>query len=57
MHTLNEVPLVSVSSCDTVVNDNAGKLKIGKGAWLNLMNVARAKTWRFCTLFASASTL
>ena len=55
MHTLNEVPLVSVSSCDTV--DNAGKLKLGKGAWLNLMNVARAKTWRFCTLFASASTL
>ena len=57
MHTLNEVPLVSVSSCDAVVNDNAGKLKIGKGAWLNLMNVARAKNWRFCTLFASASTL
>ena len=35
MQMLNEVPLVSVSSCDTV--DNAGKLQIGKGAWLNLI--------------------
>ena len=55
MHTLNELPLVSVSSRDTV--DNVGKLKIGKDAWLNLMKVALSKTSRFCTLFASASTL
>ena len=41
MLTLNEVPFVSVSSRDTV--DNVGKLKIGKGAWLNLINVAWAK--------------
>ena len=57
MLTLNDVPFVSVSSRDTVVNDNVGKLKIGKGTWLNLMNVASAKSLRFWFLFASARTL